>query len=91
MQNDKGKPPAGAAARRPARGVTNMTNKEQAAQFHAGKLTDGWLWFGAHPTEKRGKAGWTFRVWAPHAKSVSVVGDFNSCDKDAIPLTRNGD
>ena len=68
-----------------------MTNKEQAAQYHAGKLTDGWLWFGAHPTEKRGKAGWTFRVWAPHAKSVSVVGDFNSWDKAANPLTRKGE
>ena len=67
-----------------------MTNKEQAAQYHAGKLTDGWRWFGAHPDQKRGKAGWTFRVWAPHAQSVSVVGDFNSWDAKANPLTRKG-
>ena len=67
-----------------------MTNKEQAAQYHAGRLTDGWRWFGAHPDQKRGKAGWTFRVWAPHAQSVSVVGDFNSWDAKANPLTRKG-
>ena len=67
-----------------------MTNKEQAAQYHAGRLTDGWRWFGAHPDQKGGKAGWTFRVWAPHAQSVSVVGDFNSWDAKANPLTRKG-
>ncbi len=30
----------------------------------------------------------TFRVWAPAAKSVSVVGDFNSWDTNALPMTR---
>ena len=56
-----------------------MANKknDQAAQFHSGTLTDGWHWFGAHPAERRGEAGWQFRVWAPRAQGVSVVGDFN--------------
>ena len=26
-----------------------MAKKEQSARFHAGTLTDGWKWFGAHP------------------------------------------
>ena len=68
-----------------------MANKEQARRFHAGTLTDGWRWFGAHPAEKRGRAGWSFRVWAPHAKRVSVVGDFNGWDETAHPLTRQGE
>jgi 1,4-alpha-glucan branching enzyme len=32
---------------------------------------------GAHVTEKKGKAGVHFAVWAPNAKSVSVIGDAN--------------
>ena len=31
-------------------------------------------------------AGVTFRVWAPHAKAVSVVGTFNDFDAKANPL-----
>ncbi|MDO4314908.1 MAG: 1,4-alpha-glucan branching protein GlgB [Oscillospiraceae bacterium] len=68
-----------------------MAKNEQAERFHAGTLTDGWRWFGAHPAEKRGRQGWSFRVWAPHAKSVSVVGDFNKWDQDANRLTRKGE
>ena len=68
-----------------------MAKNEQANHFHEGTLTDGWLWFGAHPAEKRGKTGWTFRVWAPHAASVSVVGDFNDWDQKANKLTQKGE
>ena len=32
---------------------------------------------GAHVTEYQGEKGVYFAVWAPHAKNVSVVGDFN--------------
>ena len=68
-----------------------MANSKAAERFHAGTLTEGWRWFGAHPTEKRGKQGWGFRVWAPHAKSVSVVGDFNGWDKQANRLIHVGE
>ena len=54
-----------------------MAKQGQADRFHQGTMTDGWRWFGAHPAKKRGRDGWTFRVWAPHAEAVSVVGDFN--------------
>lgn len=33
--------------------------------------------------------GVAFRVWAPHAKSVSVVGNFNGWRGDANPMERN--
>jgi 1,4-alpha-glucan branching enzyme len=35
---------------------------------------------GAHPLEHQGVTGTAFAVWAPAAKAVSVVGDFNSWD-----------
>jgi len=35
---------------------------------------------GAHPIEHEGTAGVHFAVWAPHARRVSVVGDFNAWD-----------
>ena len=37
------------------------------------------------------KAGknYVFRVWAPNAQAVSVVGDFNYWDASAAPMTRD--
>lgn len=43
---------------------------------------------GAHPAEKDGKKGVYFAVWAPNAKRVTLVGDFNKWDVDATPMTR---
>ena len=65
--------------------------KNEQQRFHEGILTDGWRYFGAHPEERGGQMGWRFRTWAPHAWSVSVVGDFNDWDESAHPLTRNGE
>ncbi len=33
--------------------------------------------------------GYLFRVWAPNAQAVSVVGDFNYWDASAAPMTRD--
>ena len=68
-----------------------MAKQKEADLFHAGTLTDGWKWFGAHPEERRGRKGWMFRVWAPHAKAVSVVGDFNDWNQKANKLSRKGE
>ena len=35
---------------------------------------------GAHPRELGGVTGVAFAVWAPNARSMSVVGDFNAWD-----------
>ena len=42
---------------------------------------------GAHPKTYKGKAGMYFAVWAPTAKAVGVVGDFNGWDPDAAPMS----
>ncbi len=56
--------------------------------FHEGSNARAYEFLGAHRT---GKNAVTFRVWAPHAESVSVVGDFNSWDGEKSPMTRMSD
>ena len=41
---------------------------------------------GAHPEEHQGVAGIKFAVWAPNAKSVALVGDFNNWDGRINPM-----
>lgn len=55
-------------------------------RFHSGELTDGWRWFGAHPETREGVPGWCFRTWAPHAKEISVVGNFNQWTHGVSPM-----
>ena len=45
---------------------------------------------GAHPRELDGIAGTAFAVWAPSARSVSVVGDFNNWDGRVHPMRSLG-
>ena len=42
---------------------------------------------GAHPMTLDGKRGVYFAVWAPHAASVSLVGDFNNWEPESHPMT----
>ena len=46
--------------------------------------------FGCHLAPE-GEAGARFSVWAPNAKAVSVVGDFNGWDAAACPLAARAD
>ena len=41
---------------------------------------------GAHPTTLEGVAGTAFALWAPNARRVSVVGDFNGWDGRRNPM-----
>jgi 1,4-alpha-glucan branching enzyme len=41
---------------------------------------------GAHPMVLEGVAGTSFAVWAPNARRVSVVGDFNAWDGRRYPM-----
>ena len=50
------------------------------AAFYGGSATELYRTLGAHRTPD----GWVFRVWAPHAGSVSVVGDFCAWDPPRI-------
>jgi 1,4-alpha-glucan branching enzyme len=48
---------------------------------------DGDVGMGAMPHD----AGTAFRVWAPNADAVSVIGSFNDWAADAAPMTRAAD
>ena len=43
---------------------------------------------GAHPTSVEGVDGVAFAVWAPNARRVSVVGDFNHWDGRRHPMRK---
>jgi 1,4-alpha-glucan branching enzyme len=45
--------------------------------FHEGRHFRSYRMLGAQPAEKDGVKGVRFAVWAPNARSVRVVGDFN--------------
>ncbi|MGN0788739.1 MAG: hypothetical protein ACI4MY_02280, partial [Christensenellales bacterium] len=45
--------------------------------FKEGSNYQSYKFFCPKKEKIKGKEGWTFTVWAPHAKSVSVVGNFN--------------
>jgi 1,4-alpha-glucan branching enzyme len=51
-----------------------------------GRHEELWRRMGAHTMEVDGVAGTAFAVWAPSARSVRVVGDFNSWDGRLHPM-----
>ena len=52
--------------------------------FHEGKNYEAYRFFGVHKIKK---GTYAFRVWAPHAVSVAVAGDFNDWSATANPMT----
>jgi 1,4-alpha-glucan branching enzyme len=61
--------------------------------FHQGTAEKAYELMGAHPAVQKGKEGWIFRVWAPAARKVAVMGDFNqwnSADFQMERLTEQG-
>ncbi|MDR0919364.1 MAG: 1,4-alpha-glucan branching protein GlgB [Oscillospiraceae bacterium] len=58
--------------------------------FHQGKNFEAYKYFGSHLINAQ-KGEYVFRVWAPKAISVSVVGDFNKWDKKSHPMIKIAD
>ncbi|MBQ8229516.1 MAG: 1,4-alpha-glucan branching protein GlgB [Clostridia bacterium] len=56
--------------------------------FHHGENFKTYELMGAHPTVVKRKRGFVFRVWAPRAERVSVVGEFNGWNPDSHIMER---
>ncbi len=56
--------------------------------FHQGTNFKAYEYLGAHNMQVEGRVLTVFRVWAPHAKSAYVTGDFNQWNETACPMTR---
>ena len=55
-------------------------------RFHSGPAADACEFLGCHAREDG--EGFVFRVWAPHAQSISVVGDFNFWNTADLPMRK---
>lgn len=58
--------------------------------FAQGTHYDIYKKLGAHPSEENGKKGYFFGVWAPNAKEIYVIGEFNDWDEKANPMKKLG-
>lgn len=58
-------------------------------KFYRGECDSAYTFMGAHKARVNGESGVMFRVWAPQAKRVSVVGDFNFWNPEDLPLQKN--
>ncbi len=56
--------------------------------FSRGEADNAYTFMGCHAEKRNNKNGYIFRVWAPNARSVSVVGDFNFWNTEDLKMSR---
>ena len=59
--------------------------------FHEGTNYHTYKLFSPKKDEVDGVQGYQFTLWAPNARSVSVVGDFNNWDRTRDPMKKVDD
>ena len=69
--------------------MSHLTN-EELYYFNEGTTQTAYRSLGCHPVENNGERVWRFAVWAPNARGVSVVGDWNGWNQYADPMTPVG-
>ncbi len=66
----------------------NHTLQEALQKFHCGQQESAYELLGCHREELNGQTGYRFRLWAPNAQKISVVGDFNFWNEEDLPMER---
>ena len=56
--------------------------------FHRGDNIRAYDLLGCHRAQRDGAEGWVFRTWAPNARFVSVIGDFNGWNKGDLAMAK---
>ncbi len=56
--------------------------------FYQGKNSEAYRFFGVHSVVVDGVSKHRFRVWAPKAVSISVIGEFNRWDRSCNPMEK---
>ena len=69
---------------------TVFISQDDQYLFAQGTHYDIYEKLGAHPSCEDGEEGMFFAVWAPNAKQVYVIGEFNGWNESATPMTRLG-
>ena len=77
------------ASIQPSSELTQLS-EEDLYLFNEGSHIRLYQKLGAHPLTVNGSSGTYFAVWAPNARQVSVIGDFNGWNRESHPLRSRG-
>ena len=69
---------------------TVFISQDDQYLFAQGTHYDIYEKLGAHPSCEDGEEGIFFAVWAPNARQVYVIGEFNDWNESATPMTKLG-
>ena len=74
----------------PIRHDVSLFSPDNLYLFNEGRNYRAYNQLGAHPTSFDEEPGTNFSVWAPNARQVSVIGDFNHWNRNSHPLMPRG-
>lgn len=64
----------------------DLISEENIKKFKKGQSYDSYKFMGSHITTYEKNKGVSFTVWAPNAKEVYLVGEFNNWNKKSHPM-----
>ena len=64
----------------------SLLNENTIRLFQEGVLSTAYNYFGSHLVQVLGQYGYYFSIWAPNARNIFVVGEFNNWNEQSHPL-----